>query len=100
MYDTIEPLYDCVLVQREVETDRTPGGIFIPDTAKEKLNRGTVLAVGKGKVLDSGKLREPHVKAGETVVFLKTAGQEVEVGEKKVLLVREEQILGILRSSK
>jgi chaperonin GroES len=95
---TIEPLYDCVLVQREEQTDRTPGGIFIPDTAKEKLNRGTVLAVGRGKVLDSGKLREPTVKAGEVVVFLKTAGQEVDVGDKKALLLREEQILGIVRN--
>lgn len=93
----ITPVGDLVLVQREEQDERTSGGIFIPANAREKLNIGKVLAVGRGKVLDSGKVVEPTVKAGDRVVFGKYAGQEFErEGQKNLLFLRADELHGIL----
>jgi chaperonin GroES len=85
------------LVQRELEKDTSEGGIIIPDIAKEKLNRGTVLSVGRGKVLENGRLLEPSVKTGDRVIFGKYSGQEFEhEGQKNLLILREDDIFGIV----
>jgi chaperonin GroES len=93
----ITPMNDCVLVRRETAKEQTPGGLYIPDNAREKMHFGTVLEVGPGKVLDSGKLREPRLQKAQQVIFGKYAGQEFELdGEKGLLLLREDEILGVL----
>lgn len=95
----IHPLNDYVLVQRDAAKERTESGLYIPDNAKEKVNIGIVQAVGRGKALESGKLREPSstLVKGAKVIFGKYAGQEFELdGEKGLLLLREDEILGVL----
>lgn len=93
----INPLSDRILVRREEQDEKTPGGIYIPANAREKLNVGTVLAVGRGKVLDTGRVVEPSVKAGDRVVFGKYAGQEFERdGQKGLLFLREDELHGVL----
>lgn len=94
----IFPLGDKVLVQRDPGKDTTPSGIIIPDVAKEKLNRGVVLAVGAGKMLECGRIDEPRVKAGEHVIFGKYSGTEFELdGQKNLLVLREDDILAIVK---
>jgi chaperonin GroES len=92
----IRPLGDRVLVKRIKEEDRTKGGIIIPDTAKEKPQEGKVVAVGKGKVNDDGKLIPTEVKAGDKILFGKYSGSEVNMEGEEHLIMREEDILGIL----
>lgn len=89
------PLYDRVLIER-VEEEVTKGGIVIPDNAKEKPSRGKVISVGEGKLLDKGEIRKLTVKAGDVVVFGKYAGTEVKVDDKDLVVMREEDILGIM----
>jgi chaperonin GroES len=92
----IRPLHDRVIVRRLEEERKTPGGIVIPDTAKEKPVQGEVIAVGKGKILEDGKVRPLDVKAGDKILFGKYSGTEVKVGSDELLVMREEDIMGII----
>jgi chaperonin GroES len=92
----IRPLHDRVIVRRLEEERRSAGGIVIPDTAKEKPIQGEVLAVGKGKILENGEIRPLDVKVGDKVLFGKYSGTEVKVGTEEVLVMREEDIMGIV----
>ena len=89
----ITPLYDRILVKRVEEDEQMVGGIIIPDTAKEKPQQGDVVAVGEGKVLDSGERQAPDVAAGDTVLFGKYAGTEITYDDDDYLILREEDIL-------
>jgi chaperonin GroES len=93
----IRPLQDRVLVKRlEDELEKTKGGIIIPDTAKEKPQQGKVIAVGKGKVGDDGKVTPMDVKVGDKILFGKYAGSEIKLDGEEHLIMREEDILGVL----
>jgi chaperonin GroES len=92
----IRPLQDRVIVKRVEEEDKTKGGIIIPDTAKEKPMEGKVIAVGKGKVLEDGKIHPPEVKAGDRVLFGKYSGTEVKMDGEEHLIMREDDILGVI----
>jgi chaperonin GroES len=92
----IRPLQDRVIVRRLEEEEKTTGGIIIPDTAKEKPMEGRVVAVGKGKVLEGGKVLPLDVKVGDRVLFGKYAGTEVKLEGEEHLIMREEDILGII----
>jgi chaperonin GroES len=85
-----------VIVKRTEEQQKTKGGLFIPDTAKEKPIEGTVLAVGNGKILEDGTVRKLEVKAGDRVLFGKYSGTEVKIEGEEHLMLREEDILGII----
>ncbi len=91
----IRPLRDRVVVRREVET-KTAGGILIPDTAGEKPIIGIIVAVGPGKTLDSGSVLEISVKKGDKVLFGKYSGTEVEIAGEKLVVMREDDIMGII----
>ncbi len=94
----IQPLYDRVLVKPyEEEEKRTKGGIIIPDTAKEKPQRGKVVAVGEGRILENGQRVPLTVKVGDEVIFGKYAGTEIEVDDEKYLVMREEDIYAIVK---
>ncbi len=92
----IRPLQDRVIVKRIEEEERTKGGIIIPDTAKEKPMEGKVISVGKGKVADDGKLIKPEVKEGDRILFGKYSGTEVKIDGDELLIMREDDILGII----
>ena len=92
----IRPLQDRVIVKRLAEEEKTKGGIIIPDTAKEKPQQGEVVAVGRGKVGDDGKLIKLDVKAGDRILFSKYAGTEVKIDGGEHLIMREDDILGII----
>lgn len=92
----IRPLQDRVIVKRLEEEEKTKGGIIIPDTAKEKPMEGKVVAVGKGRTAEDGKLVKLDVKAGDRILFSKYAGTEVKVEGKEYLIMREDDILGII----
>jgi len=92
----IRPLHDRVIVRRLEEERKSAGGIVIPDTAKEKPIQGEVMAVGTGKILEDGKVRPLDVKVGDKVLFGKYAGTEVKVDDKEVLVLREEDIMGVV----
>jgi chaperonin GroES len=92
----IRPLQDRILVKRVEEEEKTSGGIIIPDTAKEKPQQGIVVAAGPGKADDAGKIRPLDVKKGDKVLFGKYSGTEVNVDGEEHLIIREEDILGIL----
>jgi len=92
----IRPLHDRVIIRRVEESESKLGSLYIPDSAKEKPQRGEVVAVGAGKMLDSGDRVAPEVKAGDQVLFGKYSGSEVKVDGQEVLIVREDEILGIL----
>jgi chaperonin GroES len=92
----IRPLQDRVIVRRLEEEEQTEGGIIIPDTAKEKPMEGRVIAVGKGKVLEGGKVVPLDVKKGDRVLFSKYAGTEVKLEGEEHLIMREDDILGIV----
>jgi len=92
----IRPLQDRVIVQRIEEEEKTKGGIIIPDTAKEKPQEGKVIAVGKGKVSYEGKVMPLSVKAGDKILFGKYAGTEVKLEGKDYLIMREDDILGVV----
>ena len=92
----IRPLQDRVLVRRLESEEKTKGGIIIPDTAKEKPIEGKVIAVGAGKVGEDGKQRPLDVKAGDKVLFAKYSGTEVKIDGEEHLILREEDILGVL----
>jgi len=90
------PLGDRVLVKRIKEEERTKGGIVIPDTAKEKPQEGKVIAVGKGKYTDEGKLIPIEVRSGDKILFGKYSGSEVQLDGEEHMIMREDDILGIL----
>ena len=92
----IRPLHDRVIVKRMEEEKTSPGGIVIPDSAAEKPIRGEVIAVGNGKVLEDGKRQEMAVKPGDKVLFGKYSGTEVKVDGEDLLVMREDDIMGIL----
>jgi chaperonin GroES len=92
----IRPLQDRVIVKRIEEEGKTKGGIIIPDTAKEKPMEGLVVAVGKGKIADDGKLIKLDVKAGDRILFGKYSGTEVKIDGVEHLIMREDDILGII----
>jgi chaperonin GroES len=92
----IRPLHDRVVVRRIEEERTSPGGIVIPDSAAEKPVQGEVLAVGAGKILDSGERRPLDVKVGDRVLFGKYSGTEVKVSGQEVLVMREEDIMGVI----
>ena len=92
----IRPLHDRILVRRLDEEKTTAGGIVIPDSASEKPSQGEVVAVGKGKLLDDGKVQALDVKAGDTVLFGKYSGTEVKVDGEELLVMREEDVMGIV----
>ena len=93
---TIRPLQDRILVKRVQEEEKTKGGIIIPDTAKEKPQEGKVVAVGKGKVNDDGKLTPLDVKVGDKILFGKYSGSEIKLNGEEHLIMREDDILGIV----
>ncbi|MBF0308870.1 MAG: co-chaperone GroES [Magnetococcales bacterium] len=96
MKTKIRPLHDRVIVKRLEQDERTAAGIIIPDTAKEKPIQGEVLAVGKGALQENGSLRPMDVKAGDRVLFAKYAGTEVKVDGQELLILRENDIMGVL----
>jgi chaperonin GroES len=92
----IRPLHDRILIERVEEEEKTTGGIIIPDTAKEKPMQGKVIAVGKGKVTEKGQVTAPDVKEGDRILFSKYAGTEVKIDQKEHLIIREDDVLGII----
>jgi chaperonin GroES len=96
MSTKIRPLQDRIIVKRVEEEEKTKGGIIIPDTAKEKPIEGKVIAVGNGKVLEDGKVRPLDVKAGDRILFSKYAGTEIKIDGDEHLIMREEDILGVI----
>jgi chaperonin GroES len=92
----IRPLQDRLVVSRIADQEKTKGGIIIPDTAKEKPIEGKVLAVGNGRILDDGSTRKLDVKVGDRVLFAKYGGNEVTIDGEQLLILREEDILGVV----
>ncbi len=92
----IRPLQDRIIVKRIEEEGTSKGGIIIPDTAKEKPQEGKVVAVGKGKIREDGKLQKPDVKKGDRVLFGKFSGTEVTLEDEEHLIIREDDVLGIV----
>ena len=94
----IRPLHDRVIVRRMEEERLSAGGIVIPDAAAEKPIQGEVLAVGKGKMLDNGEIRPMEVKVGDRILFGKYSGTEVKLSGEEILVMREEDIMGVLEN--
>jgi chaperonin GroES len=92
----VRPLHDRIIVERIEEGEQRVGGIIIPDTAKEKPQQGKVIAVGKGRIEKDGKVTPLDVKEGDTILFGKYAGQEIKLDGKELLIVREEEVLGVI----
>jgi chaperonin GroES len=92
----VKPLKDRIVVKRLEGEDKTKGGIIIPDAAKEKPQEGRVIAVGSGRVTDSGQVVAPEVKVGDKILFGKYSGQEIKIDGEEHLLLREEDILAII----
>lgn len=93
-----KPLRDRVLVRFSTEEEKTSGGLYIPDTAKEKPQKGTVIETGLGKISEDGERQPMEVKAGDTVLFEKYSGSKIKIDEEEYLIIREEDILGIIES--
>jgi chaperonin GroES len=93
----VRPLHDRVLVKRHVEEEKSKGGIYIPDTAKEKPIAGEIIAVGTGRIAEDGKVRPLEVKKGDKILFGKYAGTEIKIEGEEFLMMREEDILGIIQ---
>jgi chaperonin GroES len=100
MATKLTPLHDRILIRRVEETETTRGGLIIPDTAKDKPQEGEVVSVGKGKITEDGKVRPLDVKAGDRVLFGKYAGTEVKIDGEDFLIMREEEVLGIIETAK
>ena len=92
----VRPLHDRIIVQRLEESEQRVGGIIIPDTAKEKPQQGKVIAVGKGRIEKDGKITPLDVKKDDTVLFGKYAGQEIKIDGSEYLIIREEEVLGVI----
>ena len=93
----LRPLHDRVIVKRLEEEDKTVGGIIIPDTAKEKPQQGLVIAVGKGRILQNGKVMPPTVKKGDRILFGKYAGTDIKIDGEEHLIMREYDIVAIVK---
>ena len=98
MATKVRPLHDRIIVERLEESEQVVGGIIIPDTAKEKPQQGKVIAAGKGKVKDDGSITPLDVKPGDTVLFGKYSGQEIKLDGTEFLIMREDEILGVVES--
>jgi chaperonin GroES len=96
----VRPLRDRILVKRVEEEEQKVGGIIIPDTAKEKPQQGKIMAVGKGRVSDKGETTPLDVKVGDTVLFGKYAGTEIKLDGEEFLIMREEDVLGVIETKK
>ena len=94
----VRPLHDRIIVQRLEEGEQRVGGIIIPDTAKEKPQQGKVVAAGKGKAKDDGKVLPLDVKAGDTILFGKYSGQDIKIDGEEYLIMREDEVLAVLDS--
>lgn len=94
----VRPLHDRIIVERIEEGEQQVGGIIIPDTAKEKPQQGKVIAVGNGKIKDDGSVTPLDVRAGDTVLFGKYSGQEIKLDGEEFLIMREDEILGVIES--
>ena len=93
----VRPLHDRIIVQRLEEEEQEVGGIIIPDTAKEKPQQGKVVAVGKGKVKEDGGILPMDVKNGDTILFGKYSGQEIKLDGDDYLIMREDEVLGVVK---
>ncbi|KYG67499.1 co-chaperone GroES [Bdellovibrio bacteriovorus] len=91
----VRPLHDRILVRRMAEEEKTAGGLFIPDTAKEKPQRGEIIATGKGRITEDGKILPLEVKVGDKVLFGRYSGTELKLEGQEFLMMREEDILGV-----
>jgi len=98
MSTNVRPLHDRVIVRRLDEEEKSAGGIIIPDSAKEKPVEGEVVAAGKGKILENGDVRPLDVKAGDKVIFSKYAGTEIKIDGNELMMMREDDILGVIES--
>ena len=94
----VKPLHDRLIIQRLEEGEQSIGGIIVPDSAKEKPQRGKVFAVGQGKVRDDGSRQQPDVKDGDTILFGKYSGQEIKIDGEEYLILREDEVLAIIDS--
>ncbi len=94
----IRPLHDRVIIRRMEEERTSPGGIVIPDSATEKPIKGEVIAVGKGKITDSGDIRALDLKAGDTVLFGKYSGTEVKVEGEELLVMKEDEVMAVIEN--
>jgi chaperonin GroES len=92
----VRPLHDRLIIKRLEEGEQTIGGIIVPDSAKEKPQRGKVFAVGQGKVRDDGSRQQPDVKDGDTILFGKYSGQEIKIDGEEYLILREDEVLAII----
>jgi len=99
MATTIRPLHDRVIIKRLDEEEQIRGGIIIPDTAKEKPQQGEVIAAGEGKFREDGTRQPLDVKAGDRVLFGKYSGSEVKIDDEEYLIMREDEILGVFRTT-
>jgi len=96
----IRPLYDRIVVKRiDDDTDKTAGGLYIPDSAKEKPQQGEVIAAGQGKRSDDGKLIPLDVKVGDRILFGKYSGSDIKIGTDEYMIMREDEVLGVLEGS-
>ena len=92
----LQPLGDRLVVQREVSEDKTQGGIYLPDSAKDKPTRGTVVSIGDGRLLDDGTRGAMQVKPGDRVLFTSYAGENIEIGDEEYVLMGESEVLAVL----
>jgi chaperonin GroES len=97
---TFRPLHDRILIKRVEEKETVKGGIIIPDTAKEKPQEGEVVAVGHGKKTDKGEVIALDVKPGERILFGKYSGSEIKIDDQEYLILREDEVLGVLETAK
>jgi len=97
---TVRPLHDRLLVKRIEEKETVKGGIIIPDTAKEKPQEGEIIAAGNGKKTEEGKVIPLDVKAGDRILFGKYGGTEIKIDDQEYLILREDEVLGVLENSK
>ncbi len=97
---TLRPLHDRILIKRVEEKETVKGGIIIPDTAKEKPQEGEVVAVGNGKKTEDGKVVALDVKAGDRILFGKYSGSEIKIDDQEYLILREDEVLGVLEHAK
>ena len=95
----VRPLHDRIIVKRIEEQEQKVGGIIIPDTAKEKPQQGEVIAAGKGKIKDDGKIIPLDVKQGDTILFGKYSGQEIKIDGEEYLIMREDEVLAVIEDA-
>lgn len=99
MGTTLKPLRDKIVVKKVEAEEKTAGGIILPDTAKEKPQEGIVIAVGPGRLLENGQIKEPDVKKGDRVIFGSYAGNEIKIGDETLLVLSESEVLAIVEGA-